>query len=285
MVGGRRVGVIEGVEREVWKISPELIKKLLDSRLLRAEITNLGKSFEISHDALVEPIARSFSVRETARLQQEAAEQREIAERERRFKEKAERDARRARRSFIFSLFLLLLTLGISFFSLRHSRIHLVRLANERLANQQFTEAKNACDQVLNNNLYLSTIYDRQALIMLRDSALRMESIKDNVLEGDRLYFAEKYWDALQKYKSAQDSGYPNLQDKIKGTDNIRRSTLENYLRKATIFEEAWDPRDKCDQDGAKQFACKYYCLALGLDPDSQELQDKVRALGCGCGD
>ncbi|HRI62175.1 MAG TPA: hypothetical protein PK228_20685, partial [Saprospiraceae bacterium] len=48
IVGGRRVGVTEGVEQEFWHIGPSLLKKLLDSRLVRAETTHLGKSYEVS---------------------------------------------------------------------------------------------------------------------------------------------------------------------------------------------------------------------------------------------
>lgn len=64
IVGERRVGMTEGVERERYKIDPYLIDVLLDSRLIRAEVTHLGRSFEVSHDTLIEPIVRSKKFRQ-----------------------------------------------------------------------------------------------------------------------------------------------------------------------------------------------------------------------------
>lgn len=287
IVGGRRVGATEGVERELWRIEPDLLKKLLDTRLIRAEITHLGKSYEISHDALVEPIVRSFKAREAerleaekARLEQEAAEQRRIAEQERRFKEKAENDARRARLFSALSLLLLLLTLAIGFFSLQNARDNFIKQGNDKFSSQQYSEAADLYEQVLDNDLFRFTLYDRRHLESLRDSAFQMKSVQSFVLEGDSLYFGEKYWDALQQYERAQRSGYQNLDEKIRRTDVIRSRTLEIYRRKAFIFEEAIDPRN---DDGARELACDYYCLALGLDPQSAELKEKVERLGCGC--
>lgn len=290
IVGGRRVGVTEGVEREVWRIEPDLLKKLLDTRLVRAEITHLGKSYEISHDALVEPIVRSFKAREAerleaekARLEQEAAEQRRIAEQERRFKEKAENDARRARLFSALSLLLLLLTLVIGFFSLRNARDNFIEQGDDKFSNQRYSEAMDLYEQVLYNDLFRLTLYDRRSLEALRDSALHMKGIQGMVLEGDTLYFKGDYYEALRKYELAERSGYPNLEEKIKRTDDIRRRDLDIYLRKAFIFEEAIGPDPRRD-DGATREACAYYCLAFRLDPESVEVKEKVEKLGCGCG-
>lgn len=80
IINGRRVGVPEGAERERFGIDGELLKKLLDSRLLRAENIHLGKIYELSHDTLIEPILSSFEKRKTAenrlRLEAERAAER-----------------------------------------------------------------------------------------------------------------------------------------------------------------------------------------------------------------
>ncbi|MFK7905318.1 MAG: SUMF1/EgtB/PvdO family nonheme iron enzyme [Chitinophagales bacterium] len=62
-----------GVAAEKVNISPELLNKLLLSRLIRVSNTHLGKSYEISHDTLVEPILKSYEKRklEEERLQRE----------------------------------------------------------------------------------------------------------------------------------------------------------------------------------------------------------------------
>ncbi len=59
LVAGRRVGMLEGVEKELFKVDDQLLAALLDSRLIRVENTHLGRSFEVSHDALVDPILKS----------------------------------------------------------------------------------------------------------------------------------------------------------------------------------------------------------------------------------
>ena len=69
LLNGRRIGMTEGVEKEKFDVDGELLSQLLDSRLIRAEITHLGRSFEVSHDTLVDPITRSYDKR--ARLEEE----------------------------------------------------------------------------------------------------------------------------------------------------------------------------------------------------------------------
>ena len=64
IVGERRVGMTEGVEKNRYDIDEDLLEILLDSRLVRAEITHLGRSYEVSHDTLIEPIVRSKKVRQ-----------------------------------------------------------------------------------------------------------------------------------------------------------------------------------------------------------------------------
>lgn len=290
IVGGRRVGVTEGVEREVWRIEPDLLKKLLDTRLVRAEITHLGKSFEVSHDALVEPIVRSFKAAEALRLEaeknrleQEAAEQRHIAEQERQFREKAQKDARRARLFSGASLLLLLLTVGIGFFSLRNARDNIIGQGDGKLADQHYGEAADLYKQVLDNPAFGATFYNRDRIVFLRDSALRMADVQRIVDQGNTLYFEGDYYQAIQKYLEAQNLGYRNLDDKIKRTNELRSLLLDIYLRKARVFEEARVPGDPVRDDGATEQACIYYCLAYKLDPGSVELLEKSEELGCGC--
>ena len=45
IVAGRRVGMLEGVEKELFKIDDELLGTLLDSRLIRVENTRGNRSF------------------------------------------------------------------------------------------------------------------------------------------------------------------------------------------------------------------------------------------------
>lgn len=82
IVGGRRVGMTEGVERERYQIDESLLRQLLDSRLIRAENTHLGKSYEVSHDTLVTPIMASLEQRQRAEeAEKRAAELRQARKR------------------------------------------------------------------------------------------------------------------------------------------------------------------------------------------------------------
>lgn len=89
IVGGRRVGVTEGVEQERYGVHPGLLSALINSRLLRVENTHLGRSFEISHDALVPAILQSFEKRK--RLEDAAAAEKARQEREREMAEELEK--------------------------------------------------------------------------------------------------------------------------------------------------------------------------------------------------
>jgi conflict system STAND superfamily ATPase len=74
IVAGRRVGVSEGVEQKSFGIHRKLLEKLLASRLIRAENTHLGRSFELSHDTLVAPILQSYDIRRREEEKLEAIE-------------------------------------------------------------------------------------------------------------------------------------------------------------------------------------------------------------------
>lgn len=96
-----------GVAVETVKIPPDLVEKLLLSRLIRKAPTHLGDVYEISHDTLVEPIARSrderYSREEKARLEaerlereRELNEQKQRLEAERSLREQAEKAQKEA---------------------------------------------------------------------------------------------------------------------------------------------------------------------------------------------
>lgn len=81
IVSEKRVLISEGVEKVNFNIEPDLLKKLLESRLIRTENTHLGKSFEVSHDALVAPILSSF--KERKQLEEQQAIERKLREEQR----------------------------------------------------------------------------------------------------------------------------------------------------------------------------------------------------------
>ncbi len=120
IVAGRRVGVNEGVEAQNFGILPGLLAKLLKSRLIRAENTHLGRSYELSHDTLVAPILESFEIRrqEEERIENE--------------KQQAEQEAllaieRKKRQSAVFfavvGFILFFVALGLGFYAMQQANI------------------------------------------------------------------------------------------------------------------------------------------------------------------
>lgn len=61
----RRLSVYEGVIYRQYRISPELLRQLVDSHLIRAEasITQSGYTYELSHDTLVAPVLKAKATR------------------------------------------------------------------------------------------------------------------------------------------------------------------------------------------------------------------------------
>ena len=111
IVSGKRVAITEGVEKERYGVEPELLKKLLESRLIRLENTHLGKSYEISHDTLVPPIIESYKKRKVVEEKREAEE---LLKEEQKKLAIEKKKRRRARFYAIlgFSLFFLSMILG-----------------------------------------------------------------------------------------------------------------------------------------------------------------------------
>jgi Flp pilus assembly protein TadD len=93
IANGKRVGLAEGVEKAQFDVDENLLRQLLDSRLIRAETIHLGKIYEISHDTLVEPILRSYQKR---KFEEEKALAQQILEEEKAKRREAERRRSRA---------------------------------------------------------------------------------------------------------------------------------------------------------------------------------------------
>ncbi len=66
IIDGSRVSVSEVGAINQFEISEELLQRLRNCRLIRAENTHLGKAYEVSHDTLVAPILKSYEKRKRA---------------------------------------------------------------------------------------------------------------------------------------------------------------------------------------------------------------------------
>ncbi|MFT5764651.1 MAG: WD40 repeat protein, partial [Saprospiraceae bacterium] len=63
IIDGSRVSVSEAGIISQYKIPVDLLNRLRESRIIRAETTHLGKAYEVSHDTLVSPILKSYEKR------------------------------------------------------------------------------------------------------------------------------------------------------------------------------------------------------------------------------
>lgn len=294
-----------GVAVETVKLPPDLVEKLLLSRLIRRAPTHLGDVFEISHDTLVEPIAKSRDLRRLAeekeRLERERLErEQELAEQTRRLeqerqlrtqaehaqqeadtqrqkaenalaeaellRQKAERNAGRA---FWFSVLcvVLLLPLVLFYWSLKTQFQRGVAEAADQQHNQKFADAADAYQAILDDKFFSLLFYHKQAL---RDSigvCQRMADIQKKVQEADAQFFNGEYYLALGGYDAAQKLGFAGLEDKIENTKRIRDLSLDIYTRKAETFYDA----------EAYDLACEYMERAWRLDPEGEYLK-RLRA-------
>jgi|GEM_PF-4530239 len=140
---GRRVGIPAGLESTKHNIQPDLLQTLLDRRLIRAEITHLGKSYEVSHDVMVKAIQTSHEKR---LLREEKAKR--LAER-RKYR-------KRIIRLILFAIVQLALISVLLFllFSLQNKSEELNQ-ANSRLeeTNQELAEVNNNLQGLIDKNL------------------------------------------------------------------------------------------------------------------------------------
>ena len=114
---GKRVGVAA----EKVQLSPALREKLLLSRIMRVSNTHLGKSYEISHDTLVEPILKSY-------------ERRKIEEDKRQKEIELAEERRKKRRALSIALLGVLLAAGAIVLALW-------AIGQQQLAEEKTTEA------------------------------------------------------------------------------------------------------------------------------------------------
>ncbi len=307
-----------GVAVETVHLPKELVEKLLASRIIRISNTHLGDVFEISHDTLVDPIARSRDHRrleeekilaEKARLEaeqklaeQEARFEKEKALREAAEKAKLEADAarevaenaqkeaflqkekaqRNARRAFWFtasSFVLLLSSLVFGFFNLRQQKESFEKQAVFLTEQKQFREAAATYDALLDKEILRLMAFDRSKIKALADSCHVLEAIKKGVTEADSLYFKGEYRLALERYEAAKSKNYEDLGEKIAATEELLKLSFEIFGRKAeTYFSLA--EADKKD-DFARTQACFWIEKALSLQPADPELLEKKERLGC----
>ncbi len=146
ILAGRRVGISEGVEEQSYGVNKDLLAKLLASRLIRAENTHLGRSYELSHDTLVAPILESYEIRR--REEDRIA----LIEREKEQKELLAVERKKRRRAMLLAaagFFLFLLSAAAGFYAARQTAIAEDATAEAKKAKKFAIEQKQAAESAL----------------------------------------------------------------------------------------------------------------------------------------
>lgn len=309
IVGGRRVGMTEGVEKSRYQIDQDLLDQLLDSRLIRAEITHLGRSFEVSHDTLVEPIVKSYEIRRQIELEAER-----LAE------------IRKNRRRVIIATSIAAVGLSLaattSIFYVRATRSEakvivqrdsinttLTQLRDNLIKNYQDEYLKNigigvsradaanfiealeymeAAKQTVKNfvansgldSSYVLNISNIDLDSLIRDTEIRGgEKIRFQTLinQGNNLVAEndkKRLVDARQKYREALSTNFNNklAQDKLNGLEELLRAAFNDFMKNGEVFLNGGRPTR----------ALREFQEAERIYPNDPEVQQKIKASGGG---
>lgn len=165
IVKGKRVLISEGVEQETFDIEESLLNKLLDTRLIREENTHLGKSYEISHDSMVEPIVESLTKRK--KIEEKVASDAKLKE--------ANRKSRRNAALAITGFLLMAIAVGQSF-RLNKSNNALVEINVElKESNDKLNESSKEIESITNLR-YLE--YENNAKLLLNEGNYEEAKLK-----------------------------------------------------------------------------------------------------------
>ena len=201
IINERRVGVNEEAVKSSYEISEDTLNLLLESRIIKIENTHLGKAFEVSHDAMINPILKS----KEKRVNQE--------------REKARLIAAKKRFNIILRIILFLASITVLF---------LVYYSNLIRKNAQITELTNKRiqDSLDNQNQVFRILNER-----LLETARNNYNLK--ILEAKGYSAAENFGDVIQVSKDAI-----SIIDRyaINVGDSTAKNRIDNYGETAFLF-------------------------------------------------
>ncbi len=193
IVDGRRVGVNAGVEQRSFGIDEKLLTKLLHSRLIRAQDTHLGRSYEISHDTLVDPILRSYGLRLKREEEEENERQIQIQ------KELLAKEKKKKYRAIIFAALGFVLFIASAFSAYKNYDL----LVKSHRQNQMMEASQLAVSAILQSETYgnitKATSMAQSALYKTSKEEDRFQAKRallnaayKNVGEGRNLFYQNK---------------------------------------------------------------------------------------------
>ncbi len=225
----RRLSLFEGVIYRTFKVSPELLRKLVDAHLLRAEPSMKGGyTYELSHDTLVGPVLRSKQQRvfdQERQAAEEARQKREAELEEARRQARTEKKKRQRARMLAVAGFLLaiisLLASGFAYhWYVEADAAKLQADQNAELARQGQAKAEEARLEALDS--YKRAEEQKEIAISNEELAKVAEAKAQEYAlyaEGERgkAIKAQKEAEALTKI--VEGNGNADLADQIKETN------------------------------------------------------------------
>ncbi len=175
----RRIPLLEGIIFKRYKISKDLLQKLVNTHLLRAEPNTAGGfSYEISHDTLVKPILQSKAIR----LEKERIEQEKLIalEKQRELQRQQTEKLRKVFRTLLTIAVCLIVALAVILY-FKNDELK-VKNGDLQKANQQITDAYIQLSKLI--TLDKSTTGDTLALSdQLKKAQREAQNITDRISE------------------------------------------------------------------------------------------------------
>lgn len=184
----RRLSLYEGQIYKTYGFTPELLQRLTDTHIIRAEPSMKGGySYELSHDTLIAPVLKAKKKRLVE--EKKAEEARILAEREAevdQLRKAAQREKKKKNKAFAFAIF--------------SSSLAILALASTLFAFQQYRTAQNAKQQIENEKTKVEELNSSLNEALQR----RIQSEYESMLEqGKRLQSDNQFPEAITTFRSA----------------------------------------------------------------------------------
>ncbi len=299
----RRLNMYEGQIFKIFDISPQLLRQLVDTHLLRAEPSMRGGfTYELSHDTLVAPVLEAKRKRNEIEQQKAAKEiEQERAKEMEALRAEAKLERRKRRQARILASWasvvsvIAIIACIIAFNSYRKAALK-TEEANQALIDLKASNAEkeaakfqnhfdlgvNAFD---NHNYSLAVEEFERALLIKQEDKLTLNKKKESkaklstvtqfnelIKQGEIFENQGKtqYYRALLSYKKAQivDGDNPEAKNKIAVLQPKLNAAFNEFINDAATFMRAKE----------YVYAKRSYEHALKIKPNNLLLQQKIKA-------
>jgi len=229
----RRLSLYEGQIYRQFNISKELLSRLVDTHIIRAEPHSSGGfTYELSHDTLVAPVLAAKRVRkeveELEKAEREKAEK-EQAEREQAEKEKAEREKKLKQQRLIITIVSIaaVISIGLAIFGI-------VMWKRASTAQQKALIEMQKTEKMYND--------------------LQMKQYDLFITEGDKYFAEHQFENAIKQYSNAKEI----RPDNSKELDSIINQ-CKNIAIKEVEYKKLCKEGEAIMKIAEIQFADSYY--------------------------